>query len=158
MDLNTPLVDRKGRTVFSYGGPNCYAEHNYRGYSVVMDWFVGARSTEPMMIIRDEKAGEDHGALGICLSSIGAYVDPDTPSNAAPGAFFRCVDQLDCLGKMRIPMEANLLLDVIQRYASDLILMPPTPRQVVRDAQPKAILDVTITDEATGKTHSELSI
>jgi hypothetical protein len=43
-----------------------------------------------MMVIQDAKAGHNAGAFGICLSSIGAYVDPDTPSNAAPGAFQRC--------------------------------------------------------------------
>ncbi len=158
MDLNTRIVNAHGRQVFNYGGALCYAEHTYRGYDVVLDWFVGARSTEPCMFIRDEKAGHDHGTLGVCLSSIGAYVDPDTPSNAAPGAFFRCVEQLDCLGKARIPMEANLLLDVIQRYASELILMPPTPRDVVRDAQPAPIIDVHITHEDSGKTHSQVSI
>ena len=158
MDINPNVVDAHGRSVFTFGGTDCHAQHTYRGYFVSLEWFVGRRSTEPMMVIQDAKAGHNAGAFGICLSSIGAYVDPDTPSNAAPGALKRCMEQLDTLGKASIPMEANLLLDVIQRFASELILMPPTPRDVVRAAQPKALLDVTITHEDSGKTHSELSI
>jgi len=158
MDLNKTRLNIIGREVYTFAGEDAYETHIYRGYLVSLEWFTGARSTEPIMMIRDAKQGHDHGALGICLSSIGKYVDPDTPSNAAPGAFFACVEALPTLGKAQIPLEAKLLLDVIQHFASALILMPPTPRDVVRAAQPVPILDVQITHEETGKTHSEVSI
>lgn len=158
MDINSVIVDSRGRQVFTFGGPEAYATHDYRGYFVSLEWFIGRRSTEPMMVLRDAKQGLNAGAFGICLSSIGAYADPDTPSNAAPGALARCRQQLDCLGKADLPIEANKLLDVILHFAPALILMPPAPRDVVRAAQPKSLLDVTITHEETGKTHSEVSI
>lgn len=158
MDINTPIVDAHGRQVFTFGGPNAYATYIYKGYLVSMEWFVGLRSTEPMMVIRNAKQGHEHGAVGICLSSIGKYADPDTGSNAARGAIKACYEHLDCLGAANLPIEANRLLDVILQYAPALILMPPTPRDVVREAMPDPIIDVTITHEDSGKTHSEVSL
>lgn len=159
MHLNSPIVDVTGRQIFTAGGSDAYSiTDNYRGYWVSLEWFVGARSTEPVMMIQDAKHGHDAGMIGVCLSSIGAYADPDTPSNAAPGSIFRCAEHLPCLGKDKNAREARLLLDVILHFASALIAMPPTPRQVVLEAKGQALMDVEITHESTGKTHSEVSI
>jgi hypothetical protein len=158
MDINTPIVDAYGRQVFNFGGQNAFETHEYRGYFVSLEWFVGRRSTEPMMILRDAKAGNNAGAFGICLSSIGKYADPDTSSGAAPGALAECWKHLDCLGKPALAIEASLLLDVILHFATKLILMPPTPRAVVREARPDEIIDVELTDETTGRVTNQVSL
>lgn len=156
MNINSPILNAYGRQVFTAGGPDAHSTHEWGGYWVSLEWFVGRRSTEPMMVIRSAK--HDAGMLGICLSSIGKYADPDTPSNAAPGAVNECMTHLDMLGKNTSYMEACALLNVILHFASALIAMPPTPRDVRLAAKGASILDVEITHEETGKLHSEASI
>lgn len=158
MNLNGNLVDAQNREVYTAGGSNAWHTTTYRGYTVILEWLVGAQSTEPMLYLRAARSGPNDGAFAICLSSIGAYADPS--GGAAPGALDRARDALSGLGKNVIDMEARALLDVILRFAPDLINMPPAPMLVRRAelATGAPRIDVEIRHESSGKTHSEVAI
>lgn len=155
MNLNGNILDTTGREIYSFGGPNCYMATKARGYIVILEWLVGAQSTEPMMVLQAERRGPNAGAFAICLSSIGAYADPS--GGAAPGAMTRCMEALDGLGRNVNSLEANTLLDVILRFVPDLINMPPAPK-VVRNlelAPGRQVMDVQVKHEASGRVLNE---
>lgn len=156
MNINGSILDATGRELFGFGGTTAWRTHSFRGYLVSLEWFVGSRSTEPILMIQDEKAGFDAGALGICLSSIGKYVDER--GSAAPGVMPHIWRALDTMGKPMLDIEARTLLDVIVRFAPDLIKMPPTPVAVRREEVRRPLLEVELKDENTGKTQQEVSI
>ena len=154
MNLNNNLVDPKGREIFSFGGQTAHKTTTFRGYLVSLEWFVGKRSTEPMMVIQSARAGIDAGAFGICLSSIGAYADPS--GGPAAGALEICKGELANLGRAPLDFEARALLDVILQFAPDLILMPPAPMDVRRQESAGPMLEVE--RKANGVTVSNVTI
>lgn len=156
MNLNMPLVDAYNREIWCFGGQDSYATHEFKGYLVTLEWFIGARSTEPMMCIQSARGGIDAGMLGICLSSIGAYADPS--GGQAKGAMTRCMEALATLGKAPLAMEARTLLDVILQFAPKLILMPPTPRDVIQAAQPPSTIEIEVINKDTGKTVAQTEV
>lgn len=83
MNINTPLLDSMGRDLYSIGGHTAYKTATYKGYCVSLEWFVGNRTTEPMLCIWPVAGGRDAGVWGICLSSAGKFADPDGRPTAA---------------------------------------------------------------------------
>lgn len=156
MNINRTFLAPDGHTeVYTFGGQNALATYTYKGYVVSLEWFVGNKSTEPMMILQCERClSTELGALGICLSSIGKYADPS--GGAAPTAIAECKEALSILGRAKLDIEAHTLLDVILQFTPALILMPPTPYDVrVAEAAPP-ILDVQ--HLSNGKLMEEASI
>jgi hypothetical protein len=154
MNINQTIVDPQGREIFTFGGPDSFGHTEYRGYLVVFDWFIGRRTTEPMMVIQVARAGYGAGALGICLSSIGAYADPS--GGPAAGALDRCKGELASLGRARLDMEARMLLDVILHFTPALIAMPPAPMSVRVAESSGPLLEVE--RQENGKTVAEVTI
>ena len=108
MNINRTFIGPDGHTeIYTFGGANALATYQYRGYVVSLEWFVGQRSTEPMMVIQCARClGTELGAFGICLSSIGKYAD--STGGAAPGALQHCMDALSILGRAKLTVEAHL--------------------------------------------------
>ena len=156
MNLNQNLLGPTGAELFAFGGDTAWRTTTYRGYTVSLEWFVGAKSTEPIMILQAARAGHDAGAFGICLSSIGKYADQS--GYASPGALEACKAALPTLGKSLIDIEAKALLDVILHFTSELIKMPVAPVAVRKAELGTAMLEVELTNEFTGKTEREVSI
>lgn len=156
MNINPAIVDSYNREVFTFGGSTSWKTTRSKGYLVCLEWFVGNRSVEPILILQAERGGHDAGALGICLSSIGAYADPS--GRPTPEALTLCYQALDTLGKARLAIEAKTLLDVILQFTPDLILMPAAPLAIRQEEQGAPMFEIEVRDENTGKTHSEVSI
>lgn len=133
MNLNSGILDANGREAYYVGGTNSHAQHTHKGYCVSMEWFVGARSQEPMMVIWPIAAGRNCGAWGICLSSAGKLAQPD--GRPTPECFTEAAEVIrDTFDRIPLAIEVNTLVDVVMRFIGDLILMPPTPRDVASDA------------------------
>lgn len=155
MDLNPRIVDVAGREMYTVGGDSSAFTAAYKGYCVSLEWFVGARSTEPMLAIWPAVNERESGVWGICLSSAGKFATPEgTPT---PGAFVEAAEVLrEVFDRPALKVEVAGLVDVLMRYIPDLILMPPTPRQIVLDSRGKPIWEVT--RQENGKTVQEVSI
>lgn len=156
MNLNTLIVDDAGRDIYQFGGNQAWKTTAFRGYIVILEWFVGRQSTEPMLVVQACSQAGDAGAFGICLSSIGAYADPS--GGPAPGALQLCRDALPMLGKNVLDMEARALLDVVLRFAPDLINMPPAPLAMRREKPNRPLIEVELRDESSGKTQHEVAL
>lgn len=157
MNINPGILDANGRETFYVGGTNSHAQHVYKGYAVSMEWFSGMKSQEPMMVIWPLSGGRDCGAWGICLSSAGKFVTPE--GGPTPEAFTEAAEVLrDTFDRDALMVEVNTLVDVVTRFAGDLILMPPTPRAVMADnaAARGPVLDVV--RQENGKTVSEVTL
>lgn len=156
MNINRTFLAADGHTeIYTFGGVNALATYQYRGYVVSLEWFVGNKSSEPMMVIQCARClGTELGAFGICLSSIGKYADAS--GNAAPGALAACFEALSVLGRAKLTVEAHLLLDVILNFTEALVVMPPTPREVRLTEAAPPILDVK--HLSNGKLMEEASI
>lgn len=140
MNINGTIWTPGGET-YLFGGEGAAYTTTYKGYFVSLEWFIGNRTTEPMMIIQSARRAANDGALGICLSSIGAYADPS--GRPADGALDRVRESLRDLGKDTLDIEVHTLMDVILHFAPKLILMPPTPRKLRLDAKGEPIWEVT---------------
>lgn len=157
MNINTPLVDTLGRDLYSLGGPTSWKTGTYKGYCVSLEWFSGRRTTEPMLAIWPVAGGREAGVWGICLSSVGKYADPS--GKPTPEAFAEARATLvECFDRAPLQVEVNTLVDVVMHYIPDLILMPPMPRDARQAEAGKALLEVELSDENTGKTLSEDTI
>ena len=51
MNINPQIVDAQGREQFHVGGETAFKTTRSRGYCVSLEWFIGNKSTEPMMCI-----------------------------------------------------------------------------------------------------------
>jgi hypothetical protein len=156
MNINQTILDATGREIYTFGGIHAYETHTYKGYLVTLEWFIGRRSTEPMMCIQSASQGIDAGMLGICLSSIGKYADPS--GRPADTALQACREALPMLGKANLELEVHTLLDVVLHFTPALIRMPPAPMAIRKAEAGKPLLDVELTDERTGKTINEVTL
>jgi hypothetical protein len=102
-----------------------------------------------MMVIWPEVAEREGGAWAICLSSIGAYCHIDdngrvtgTPTRyAQTQAAQVLVEQFD---RAPLTVDVMTLLDVVMRFAPDLIVgVPPAPMEVRRARLQNPLLEVT---------------
>jgi hypothetical protein len=126
MNTNNPILGPAGAPMFAMGH-QAHAQFEAGDYCVSIEWHNDGRSSEPIMVIWS-KHSADGGALGICLSSIGGYVEPD--GRASPNGLRNCWRALPTLGRNQIDMEAFRLMDVIVRHTPDLIRCPPAPADV----------------------------
>lgn len=156
MDLNPRVIDTAGREMYTVGGENAYRTGTHKGWCYSLEWFVGQRSTEPILVIWPLlQWRESVGVWGICLSSAGKFADPSGRPN--PEAFTEASTALVHTFE-RAPLETDVhtLVDVVMHLIPDLIAMPPTPRKVRLDAKVRALWDVAL--QQNGKTVREVSI
>jgi len=156
MDLNPRVIDTAGRELYTVGGESAYATGTYKGYCWSLEWFVGARSTEPMLAIWPAiQWQESNGVWGICLSSAGKFAGPDgkpTPEcHIEVGIALR-----ETFNRVPLAVDVRTLVDVVMHKLPDLILMPPTPRRVRLEAKRRALWDVSL--KQNGRLVREVSI
>ncbi len=147
------VVSAANRPMFGVGGSNAHATHEYKGYQVSMEW--DETDGEPVMLIWPALSWKESGVFGICLSSAGKYADPN--GSPTKEGLYECGMALSLLGKAPLPIELNVLVDVVMRFLPDLILMPPAPRALRRAAKGQAYMDITQSDQY-GRVISEVSI
>lgn len=156
MNLTQSLVvGPSGRALFGVGGENSLRTHEYKGYTVSLEW--DESDGEPMLLIwpATHMIEREVGVFGIGLSSAGRYADPSGKPTEECATL--CAAALPTLGKAMLPIEVHALMDVVLRFIPDLILMPPAPRWMRLQARGEALIDITQTD-SRGKTISEVSI
>lgn len=143
MNLNQSiLVSPAGRPMFGVGGANAARTHEFKGYTVSMEW--DETDGEPVMLIWSQFTGRECGVFGICLSSAGKYADPS--GGPTRECFLECWRSLPTLGRNQIDMECHTLVDVVLRFIPDLILMPPAPRALRKAARGGNLMDVELKD------------
>ena len=161
MDINPMLSDATGREVYLIGGAQSWKQAIFRGYNVSLEWFIGRRTFEPMLAIWPVRGERNSGAWGICLSSIPAYCEfnaNDQPTGTpTPYARAEAATTLrEMFDRAPIDAEVNNLLDVVMRFAPDLITqVPPPPAELLLSGK-KPILEVT--RKENGRTVAEVSI
>lgn len=142
MDLNPKIIDNLGRELYTFGGESAYATGTYRGWCWSLEWFIGQRSTEPMLAIwplLSER--ETCGAWGICLSSAGKFLTPEGYLTPATREEAKTVMR-EQFGRPALGVELDSLCDVILHKLPEVILMPPAPRQQRLDAKRAPLLEI----------------
>ncbi len=151
MNTQNPLLDAQGRQIFHVGGEKAWRIHDAGDYFVSMEWVDGA----PAMIIVSKRRPDF--AFAICLSSIGKYATPEGRPN--PEGVGELALALPDFGRALERTELHHLVDIVMRYTSELILMPPVPIEVLRADRPaQKLWEVTEKDAHTGQTISEATI
>ena len=156
MDLNPRVIDTAGRELYTVGGENAHRTGTYKGYCWSLEWFVGLRTTEPMLVLWPMRQWRETGGVwGICLSSAGKFADPSgkPTSEAFTEARIALRETFD---RAALEVDVHNLVDVLMHLIPDLILMPPTPRQVRLDGKVKPLWDITRKED--GRTVAEASI
>jgi len=138
MDINSTILDHRGREVWAVGGTTAWKQHIHKGYCASLEWFIGNRSCEPMLAIWPLASERESGVWGICLSSVGKFCEFDandrptgtpTPEARAEAALVL----VEVFERPALTVEINNLLDVLMRYIPDLIVdVPPPPKEVLR--------------------------
>ena len=155
MDLNPRVIDTAGRELYTVGGENAHSTGTFKGYCWSLEWFVGARSSEPMLAIWPAMQWRESGVWAICLSSAGKFAGPD--GKPTPECHVEAATVLrEVFDRVPLGVDVRNLVDVVLHKLPDLILMPPTPRKVRLDAKVRALWDVALKQH--GKTVSEVSI
>lgn len=143
MNLNQSLlVGATGRPMFGVGGEKAASTHEYKGYTVSLEW--DETDGEPVMLIWSSFTGRECGVFGICLSSAGKYADPS--GDPTPECFLECWKSLPTLGRNQIDMECYQLVDVVLHFIPALIAMPPAPRALRKAARGQNYMDITLKD------------
>lgn len=148
MDINPLISDATGREVYLVGGNQSWKQAIFRGYNVSLEWFIGQRTYEPMLVIWPVRGERDTGCWGICLSSISAYCEfgPDDKPTGTPTKYARdeaATTLREIFARSAIDAEVNNLLDVVMQFAPDLITqVPPPPAELLLSGR-KPILEVT---------------
>jgi hypothetical protein len=156
MDLNPRVIDTAGRELYTVGGESAHSTGTYKGYCWSLEWFVGNRTTEPMLAIWPSiQWHESNGVWGICLSSAGKFAGPDGKPTAECH-IEASIALRDTFNRVPLGVDVRTLVDVVMHKLPDLILMPPTPRRVRLEAKRRALWDVAL--KQNGKTVQEVSI
>lgn len=141
--------------MFQVGGQNAKAVHQHGDYLVSLEWLNEGRESEPIMIIWSAHSGREAGCFGICLSSAGKYAEPTgAPTDEC---FYEAACALETLGRAMLNTEVKKLVDTIIRFIPDLIMMPPSPRDVRISDAGQALVEASIVDE-NGKTLREAEL
>jgi hypothetical protein len=133
------IVSSTGQAMFGVGGQHVHAMHDYKGYTVSMEW--DAQDGEPVMLIWSSISGLGAGVFGICLSSAGKYADPS--GKPTEECFVQCAAALPTLGRAMLNLEVSTLVDVVINYMPELLCMPPAPRAVRLGAKGEAMFEVS---------------
>lgn len=148
MNTKNPIYDASGRPLFACGGNKAWRTHDLGGYQVSMEWVDG----EPAMVIWSTLNREF--GYAICLSSIGKYATPEGKPNEE--GVTELAKALPDFGREISRLELHRLVDIVLRYAPELILMPPAPIDVLKADLRAPIWDVT--EKINHKTVAEVSI
>lgn len=158
MDLNPKIVDTAGRERYAFGGEHALDTGIYRGYCWSKEWFIGSRSTEPMLAIWPMgMQREAAGVWGICLSSAGKYL------TEAGGATPECTAMAkralrEMFDRPALGVDVSSLVHLVVRHLPDVILMTPAPAAARKASAGAPLIEIELINEFTGKTESEASV
>lgn len=148
MDLNSTLLDARGRETWTVGGATAWLQDTYRGYCVSLEWFQGRRSVEPMLAIWPLAAERESGVWCICLSSVGKFCHMDANDRATGTPTQEAMREaaevlVHVFERPALTVDVFALLDVLMKYIPKLITdVPPAPREVLIGSGREAILEV----------------
>lgn len=149
MNTEKPILDASGRFIYKVGGDQAWRVHDAGDYVVSMEWV----DKQPAMVIWSKRRPDF--AFAICLSSIGKYATPEGKPN--PEGVEELAMALPDFGRAIERSELHRLVDVVLRYTSELIAMPPAPSEVLKEDLRNPLWEVTEKDVQTGKTISEIA-
>lgn len=160
----SPILTPDGRPIFSMGGQHAYKTHTHKGFVVSLEWVGEGKKSAPCMVIWPASnvfvAGEGLGAWCISRRAIAEFVGFTAQGKCTGGPSVHCFrearEALPILGKDINDKQAlQALVDVVVRYAPDLVLMPPTPRSVKEQLDNAPMWEVKATIKETGKVMHE---
>lgn len=158
----SPILASDGSPIFNAGGRHAWKTFTHRGYVCSLEWVGSGRRAQPCMVIWSDSALES-GMWCISRRALTEFVGFDANDKCTGGASEHCVreafESMPILGKDPNDKQALLaLIDVVVRFAPDLVHMPVTPPEVRRDLDHPALFDVTVADKSSGRVLAERSI
>jgi hypothetical protein len=160
----SPILTPDGRPIFSMGGQQSYKTFNLKGFVVSLEWVGNGKRTAACMVIWPESnvfvAGEGAGAWCISRNAITEFVGFTSQGKCTGGPSEHCFrearEALPVLGKDINDKQALMaLVDVVVRYAPDLVHMPVTPQIVKEQLDNPAMWEVQASNKSTGKVMHE---
>jgi hypothetical protein len=163
----SPIVSPDGRALFTAGGKHSFATHEMNGFVVSLEWVGHGKKAQACMVIWPNSLmtvrGEAAGMWAITRRCIGEFVGFNANDKCTGDASVHCwreaMEALPILGKDRQDKEAlKKLVDVVVRFAPDLVMMPSTPRSVIKETAIPAMWEVTQTNKSSGRVMSEVAV
>ena len=163
----SPLISPSGEPMFTVGHERSWKQASYRGFNVSLEWVGNGRKSDACMCIWPESnvfvPGSTPGIWLIGRRAITEFVgftgDDKATGSASTHCLRECREALPMLGKDVNDKNAlNALIDVVIRFAPDLVLMPAVPVSIRTDAAGQKLWDLTASDKNTGKVLSEVSV
>ena len=164
----SPIQSPEGLPMWSAGGQHAWRTFEHRGYVVSLEWVGNHRQARKCMVIWPATNVFTGGATseGMWVISeraitefVGFTRDDKCTGSASEHCERECRQALPLLGKDINDRHAlTALIDVVIRYAPDLVGMPPAPLALRKEMRGKAMWDVVATNKASGKTLREASV
>lgn len=157
----SPILTPDGQQVFSAGGDSAYKTFEYRGFVVSLEWVGNHRRSQKCMVIWPatnvlSTNVSSNGMWVIGSRAICEFVGFNGNGKATGGASEHCrrecKEALPILGKDRNDIYAHTaLVDVVVKFAPELVMMPAVPPSVRAQHRGKAMWDVVASNKSTGK-------
>lgn len=167
MELS-PVISPQGLPVWNMGGRQSWKTFEHRGFCVSLEWVGQNRKAVPSMCIWPatnvfNPRAFDGGAWVIGRRAITEFVGFNRDEKCTGGPSEHCFREaqqaLPILGKDINDRHAlHALVDVVVRFAPDLVMMPATPKRVRDELAGQAMWEVTATNKSTGKVLAEATL
>lgn len=167
MDIQ-PILSPEGNAVFTCGGKHAWKTETHKGFNISLEWVakIGKRKNPPRVLCIWRSGNVLHpnndgdGIWTISQNGIQFFVGFDKEGKCSGGVSehgqAEAKKGLAVMGYDETDTSAlHALLDVIVRYAPDLMMMPPAPRRVRKDLAGPAMFDMQYSHKDSGKVISE---
>lgn len=163
----SPLLSPDGRPMFSAGGNHAWKTAVFKGFVISLEWVGEGRKAYPAMVIWPASnilvTGEGHGMWCISRRCITDFVGFNSHDKCTGGPSEHCFREarqaLAILGKDPNDKEALVdLVDVVVKYAPELVHMPVTPKAIRKQLDNDPMWDITAKSKATDKIIEEVSV
>lgn len=164
----SPVLNPHGLPVWSAGGEQAWRTFEHRGFVVSLEWVGNHRGTRKCMVIWPVSniltaKGTGDGMWVISERAITQFVGFTRDDKCTGSASEHCQREaqaaLPLLGKDRNDRHALVaLIDVVVKFAPDLVAMPPAPLRVRKKLRGEAMWEVLATNKSSGKTLSEAEV
>jgi len=163
----SPIETPDGRPIFSMGGQQSYKTDNHKGFVASLEWVGLGKKSAACLVIWPETnvfvAGEGAGAWCIGRRAITEFVGFNSDGKCTGGPSEYCFrearEALPILGKDINDKQAlAALVDVVVKFAPELVLMPATPKSVKNQLDTDPMWEVKASIKETGKVINEAMI
>lgn len=168
MEVSATISPVTGQRVYLFGGRHSWRQHTHKGFVVSLEWVrkLHHRRNPPKVmciwadVAIDAADSGDRGTWVINANDIVNFVQFNAAGKCTGSvsryAIAEAAEALPILGKDRNDRQALLaLLDVIVKFAPDLVMMPKAPRDIIKSLSGEAIFDMATKDKNSGKTIAE---